>query len=243
MINVVVAGASGRMGSLICKFIGEAPDLSLAGTADIEAPLFDVIGKANVVIDFTTAEAAARHAALTAEHGKPLVIGTTGLNDEQRAIVTKAAELIPIVHAPNMSLGVNVMFNLIGTAARSLGQDYRIEIIETHHTKKLDRPSGTAKKMLEVAMDAGGASEKNVATLEEQHPTGTHPIEVTSFRRGDVVGDHVIRFIGPEEILEIHHEALSREVFARGAVVAARWVVDKEPGLYDMSHVLNLTKG
>ncbi len=241
MLNIIVSGGTGRVGQLIIDQIKKSSDLAVAGIADVTTPLASVIGNANVVIDFTVAAAAAGNAVVAAEHGTPIVIGTTGLSREELSAIKEASKKIPIVHAPNMSLGVNVLYHLIGTAARTLPADYRIEILETHHTKKLDRPSGTAKKMLEVVMDARGASEKDVATFEEALPTGTHPIEVASFRKDDVVGDHVIRFIGPEEILEVHHDARSREVFARGALTAARWIVGKPAGIYSMSDVLGLT--
>jgi 4-hydroxy-tetrahydrodipicolinate reductase len=126
-----------------------------------------------------------------------------------------------------MSLGVNVLFHLIRTAARTLGKDFRVEIDETHHTKKLDRPSGTAKRMQEIVADERRADRDE--------------IKVASFREGDVVGDHSIKFISNEEVLELNHSASTRELFARGALVATRWVVDRKPGLYDMSDVLNLS--
>ena len=241
MINIVIAGAKGRMGGLIAKLVEESSNLNLAGGADIDVPLADVIDKANVIIDFTQATAAAANAELAAEMGKPIVIGTTGLNDEQRARVKKASERIPVLHAPNMSLGVNVLFDMIRTAAGTLGDDFRIEISETHHTNKLDRPSGTAVKMLDVAVEVRGADPKNdVAMHNDAMPQGTHPIEVSSFRKDDIIGEHTIRFTSPEEILEINHSATSRKLFARGAVTAARWLAGKEPGLYDMSDVLGL---
>jgi 4-hydroxy-tetrahydrodipicolinate reductase len=226
MINVVVAGASGRMGQLIIKQIEKSSDMKLAGVADIDAPLFEVIGKADVVIDFTTPDASSRHAALAAEHGKPLVIGTTGLDEQQKKVVKKASELIPLIHAPNMSVGVNVLFHLIRSASRVLGDEFGVEISETHHVKKLDSPSGTAVKMRDI--------------VAEERAIEAGKIRVNSIREGDVVGDHSITFTGPEEILELKHSALNRELFARGAVVAARWIIDKQPGLYDMSDVLGL---
>jgi len=222
MINIVITGYKGRMGGHIAKLVDEASDMTLAGGADIDAPLKDIIEKADVVIDFTQASAAPENAELAAEMGKPIVIGTTGLTDEQLARVKKASERIPVIHAPNMSLGVNVLFHMINTAASTLGEEFKIEINETHHTKKLDSPSGTAKRMQEVA-SAGGRT-----------------VNVHAFREGDVVGDHSISFDGPEEILEIKHHAKTRKLFARGAVTAARWIVGKKPGLYDMSDVLGL---
>lgn len=241
MINIVVAGYKGRMGGLIAKLVDESNDMTLAGGADIDAPLKDVIDKADVVIDFTQADASPENAELAAEMGKPIVIGTTGLNDEQRARVKAASERVPVIHAPNMSLGVNVLFHMIKTAASTLGDDFHIEISETHHVNKLDRPSGTAVKMLNVAVKARGADpKKDVAMHNDAMPQGTHPIEVSSFRKDDIIGEHTIRFTSPEETLEINHSAASRKLFARGAVTAARWIVGKEPGLYDMSDVLGL---
>ena len=222
MTNIVIAGYKGRMGGHIAKLVEEASDMTLAGGADIDAPLKDVIDKADVIIDFTQAAAAADNAELAAEMGKPIVIGTTGLNDEQLSRVKKASERIPVIHAPNMSLGVNVLFHMINTAANTLGDEFQIEIKETHHTKKLDKPSGTAKRMHEIASH----DRRNV--------------EVHAFREGDVVGDHTISFESPEEVLEIKHHAKTRKLFARGAVTAARWIVGKAPGLYDISDVLNL---
>ena len=242
MINIVIAGYKGRMGGLIAQLVDAADDLTLAGGADIDAPLADVIDKADVIIDFTQADAAAANVELAAEMGKPIVIGTTGLNDEQRARVKAASERIPVIHAPNMSLGVNVLFDMIRTAAGTLGNAFRIEISETHHTNKLDRPSGTAVKMLDVAVEARGADpKKDVAMHNDAMPQGTHPIEVSSFRKDDIIGEHTIRFTSPEETLEINHSAASRKLFARGAVTAARWLAEKEPGLYDMSDVLGLS--
>jgi 4-hydroxy-tetrahydrodipicolinate reductase len=226
MINVVVAGASGRMGTLIAQLVNKEADLNLAGTSDIDAPLEQVIDKADVVIDFTTADVAANHAKLAAQKGKPIVIGTTGLSDEQQALVKEASGSVAVLHAPNMSLGVNVLFHLIKTATKALGNDFRVEISETHHTKKLDSPSGTALRMRDTVADERGIDRNK--------------INVTALREGDVVGDHTIAFASNEEVLEIRHSALTRELFARGAVVAARWIVNKPAELYDMSNVLGL---
>lgn len=227
MINVVVAGASGRMGSTIVKMVEQEEDLRLSGEADIDAPLKNVIHQADVIIDFTAAEAAANHAKLAAEHGKPIVIGTTGLNDEQRSMVHEASNQVAVLYAPNMSLGVNVLFHLIKTATKALGNNFCVEISETHHTKKLDKPSGTALKMRD--------------TVAQERATNCNEIKVTAFREGNVVGDHTIAFASPEEVLEIRHSALTRELFARGAITAARWIVGKPAGLYDMANVLGLT--
>ena len=241
MINIVVAGANGRMGTLIIKQIGVANGCVLAGTADIDAPLENVIDKADVVIDFTTADAAARHATLAAEHRKPIVIGTTGLDEAQRAEVHKASKRTAVLHAPNMSLGVNLLFHLVKIASQRLGTEFVVDVLETHHTKKIDRPSGTAVRIADVVIDARNLDrERDVVVVEEQEPNGKHPLTVSSFRKGDVVGDHAVRFSSNEEVLEINHCALTRELFARGAVVAARWIADKPAGQYERADVLNL---
>lgn len=226
MIQIVVAGAKGRMGSRIAAMVREADDLELAGAVDAGDPFEEAIGKADAVIDFTVAAAAAEHAAIAARRGKPIVIGTTGLTAEQQGAVRKAAGRIPIVFAPNMSVGVNVMVKLVETAARALGKEFSIAIEETHHVHKLDKPSGTAKNLAEAACAAANL------------PAGS--IEIQSFREGEVVGDHTITFSTPMETLSIAHHAATRDIFARGALAAARWIVGKSAGLYGMGDVLGL---
>ena len=153
-----------------------------------------------------------------------MVIGTTGLSDAQRAILQEASNAIPIVYSPNMSLGVNVLFELARLAAERLGRAFDVEIVESHHRQKKDAPSGTAKRLMEVVASARGQQSRD--------------IPVHAVRAGDIVGDHTVILAGPAERLELTHRAHSREVFARGALKAAQFVVTQKPGLYDMSHVL-----
>lgn len=245
MINIVVTGAKGRMGGRIAAMIRDADDLSLAGEVDAGDPLEKVVDRADVVVDFTVAAAAAEHVVIAAGYKKPIVIGTTGLSADQQRAVREAASIIPIVFAPNMSVGVNVMLRLVEIASRALGQAFRIGIEETHHVHKLDRPSGTAKKLMDVALKYTGFSpEKDVCHFEEETRLGPGsadaPVSIRSFRRGEIVGDHTIAFSTPTEILAICHRALTRDIFAQGALTAARWIVGRSAGLYGMDDVLNL---
>lgn len=241
MINVVVAGAKGRMGSLIVEEVNSTDNMKVSGMAELDTPLQNVVKDANVIIDFTSAEASAKHAEIAAENKIPIVIGTTGLSQEQLLSIQSASKKTAVLHAPNMSLGVNVLFYLVKIAAASLKDDFKISIEETHHTKKIDRPSGTGLKMLDVVLSQKQKlTKEDVEFLEEKPSAGAKDISITSFRKGDVVGDHVIRFQSENETLEIKHSAHTRKLFAAGAVTAARWIVDKPAGLYDMTNVLGL---
>lgn len=222
MIRVVVAGAKGRMGRKVSELVRSAKDLALAAEIDAGDSLEKAAGGCDVIVDFSTAAASAQHAAISADAGRPIIIGTTGLSDAEMDALRTAAKKVPVVYAPNMSIGVNVMFRLIATAASALGPDYAVGIEETHHEHKLDRPSGTAKRMAEIAREKRGGE----------------AIDVHSIRQGEVVGDHEIRFRTPDEQLTITHHAGDRGIFAQGAVAAARWVVGRPAGLYDMADVL-----
>ncbi len=248
MIKIIVTGARGRMGSRIAALVKDEPDMALAAGIDIgdsfEAALASL--KADAVIDFTVAEAAAGNAALAAKARVPIVIGTTGMNEAQNAAIVEASRAIPIVHSSNMSIGVNVMFSIIEKAARALGPTYSIDIEETHHMHKLDRPSGTAKSMAESAARGLGVRNPKIAALTEDEPwtRGARDdyISVRSFRSGEVIGDHSIRFSGPAEQLCIQHHAENRDLFAQGALAAARWIAGKPAGLYTMADVLGLVR-
>lgn len=238
MVKIMLTGACGRMGRAILKLLPDFKDVSLA--CAVEAPGNLMIGKliygdvelgkdpgdrikdCDVVVDFTGAEASIGVARTAAAAKKPLVIGSTGHDADQRAHILSLSREIPIVYSPNMSVGVNTMFKLIDDAARAMGGDYKIEIVETHHIHKKDSPSGTARKMMDILKSAG------------------LKCEVRSIREGEVIGDHTVTFAGPYETLSITHHAVSREVFAAGALKAALWVAGKRPGLYDMKDVLNI---
>src|SRR5512138_1292203 len=265
MVNVVVTGAAGRMGTQIVRLVRATEGMAvsgaverggaavgqdagvLAGLGPIGVAVVDDLAKAlagaDAVIDFTSHEASARHAEVCAEKGVPLVIGSTALTPEDKARVAAAAKRIPIVLSPNMAVGVNVLFELVRQAAKVLGEDYDVEIVELHHKKKRDAPSGTAVRLGEVAAEALGRDPKDALAYARHGILGERPpwqIGVQTLRGGDVVGEHTVYFCGDGERLELTHRATSREQFARGAVRAARWIVGKPPGLYDMADVLGL---
>lgn len=217
MTKLVVIGSAGRMGQAIIKIIPNFKEAVLAAEVDLSGNLADALKKGDVAIDFTNAAASIENLNAVVAAGKPLVIGTTGHDEKALMKIANAAKIVPIVYSPNMSVGVNAMWELIGRAAGLLGKGYDVEISETHHAGKKDAPSGTAKKMAEIS---GGN------------------VPIKSLRKGDVVGEHTIVFKNNYESLEITHKAFSREVFAVGAVRAALWVADKKPGLYGMGDVL-----
>jgi 4-hydroxy-tetrahydrodipicolinate reductase len=198
---------------------------------------------AQVVIDFTSSSASIRHAEVCAREGVALVIGSTGFTADGKERVKAAARRIPVVLSPNMAVGVNVMFELVRQVARTLGSAFDVEIVEMHHRKKKDAPSGTAVRLAEVAAEALGLDPARDLAFARQGMIGERPVRqigVQTLRGGDVVGEHTIHFVGEGERLEITHRASSREQFARGALRAAGWIVGQPPGLYEMRHVLGL---
>lgn len=261
--RVVVTGITGRMGSLIARLVRDAPDLVLVGGTDkpgsaaigldaglaahlgtLEVPtragLEKFTAQADVVIDFTTPEASVVHAQVCAQAKLPIVIGTTGFTDEQKEALALAGQRTAIVAAPNMSVGVNLVIELAAQLARRLGADFDVEIVETHHRLKKDAPSGTAMRLAEeVARTLGrGPSDVRTSRVGQVGERPRTEIGVQSLRGGDVVGEHTVYFFGEGERVELTHRASSRDQFARGALRAARWVLARPPGLYDMSHVL-----
>ena len=196
-----------------------------------------------MLIDFTRPEVTLNNLQLCREQGKRMVIGTTGFTTEQRQQIVSAAQDIAIVFAPNMSVGVNLCFKLLDTAARVLGDDVDIEIIEAHHRHKVDAPSGTALRMGEVVADALGRDLKECAVYGREGVTGERDSKTIGFetiRAGDIVGDHTVMFAAMGERVEITHKASSRMTFARGAVRAAHWLMQQDAGLFDMQDVLGL---
>jgi 4-hydroxy-tetrahydrodipicolinate reductase len=259
MIKVVVTGIAGRMASHIAEIIRHTKGMQLDGATEAPGsfavdtllpeghPIVDDLSKcierADVVIDFTSPEGSLTHAKIAAEKNKAIVIGTTGFSEEQKAKLTSLLQKTPSVWAPNMSVGVNVLLNLVEQAARHLGHDYDVEIIEAHHRQKKDAPSGTAIALGEAAAHALKLNFKKVACYHREGQTGERPkdqIGMQTIRAGDIVGDHTVMFAGIGERLELTHRATSRENFARGAVLAAQWVVGKNPGVYSMKDVLGL---
>jgi len=252
MTNVVVCGALGRMGTTIGRLVNEAPDLTLVGgvevragdlfgTRVVEAARMDALLKElkpDGVIDFTVANAAVENVRTAAKHGAALVVGTTGFSSEQRAEMARAVEgHVPAVISSNYSIGVNIFWQLLRQAARML-PDYDIEVLEAHHRYKKDAPSGTAKTILQILEEEVGEREKlygREGMRERGREIGVHVI-----RGGDIVGDHAVIFAGNFETIQVSHRAYDRSVFAQGALMAARWVVGKKPGIYGMNDVLGL---
>lgn len=266
MTRIAIAGAGGRMGRALVQAVAaaegatlaaalERPDSSLIGSdagelagvgslgVKVSGDLAAVINDFDVLIDFTVPAATAANVALCAQHGRKIVIGTTGLSDEQKAGLRDAAGRTGLVYSGNYSIGVNISLRLLELAAHTFGDTVDIEIIEAHHRHKVDAPSGTALMMGEAVAGALGRDLKEVAVYERHGHTGPRARETIGFqtiRGGDIVGDHNVMFIGEGERVEIRHVATSRMNFANGAVRAAQWVAAKGAGLYDMRDVLNL---
>ncbi len=264
--RIAVVGAGGRMGRNLVQACQEAEGVILGAATEVAgssllgtdagelagvgalgvmlvADLADVMDEFDVVIDFTCPTATERHVALCKEAGKSIVIGTTGLSDEQRVGIEAAAQQNPMVLAPNMSVGVNLCFKLLEVAASVLGDSVDIEVIEAHHRHKVDAPSGTALRMGEVIADTLGRDLKECAVYGREGVTGARDRQTIGFetiRAGDIVGDHTVLFAAEGERVEITHKASSRMTFASGAVRAAGWVVKQPPALYDMQDVLGL---
>jgi len=264
--RIAVAGASGRMGRMLIEAIVSADDCVLVAALDvpespaigtdavaflgrssdvlITADLRRALQTANVLIDFTRPEGTLLHAAICAELGVQMVIGTTGLSETQKSQLAAAAEQTAIVFSPNMSVGVNVTLKLLQTAAAALATGYDIEIIETHHKHKVDAPSGTALHMGEVIAQAQGTHLADRAVYARHGHTGERPtgsIGFATLRGGDIVGDHTVLFAGIGERLEITHKSSSRVGYAEGSLRAVRFLTGQRTGLYTMFDVLGLT--
>ena len=263
--NICVAGSSGRMGRMLVEAVVTAGDCQLTGALDVpQSPSLGAdasafLGKdsgvvitadlalglkgSGCLIDFTRPEGTLAHLRECVAQGISLVIGTTGFTDEQKAEIADAAKHIPIVMAPNMSVGVNVTLKLLEMAAKAMATGYDIEIIEAHHRHKVDAPSGTALKMGEVIADALGRDLKDCAVYAREGVTGERDpssIGFATIRGGDIVGDHTVLFAGTGERIEITHKSSSRVTYAQGSLRAARFLAGKPAGLYDMFDVLGL---
>jgi len=222
-VRVALIGARGRMGQTILDLAKADPKIDIVGQCDLGDSIERTLKDCEVAIDFSNAGAIDDVCRTALQRRKALVIGTTGHSAEQRQLIKNTAESLPIVFASNFSVGVNALFALTRRAGEILESEFKPEIVETHHTKKKDVPSGTAKTLGEVLK----------AQLQIEVP-------IQSIREGDVVGEHTVTFVGPSERLELTHRAGSREIFARGALRAAEWVVGRSPGLYSMQDVLGI---
>ena len=265
-LKIGVAGASGRMGRMLVREIMAAPGcvLSAASEGPGHAALgddagiiagLDTIGvtladdasalfsASDAVIDFTAPKATALHAAQAAEHNTAHIIGTTGLNEGEEVALHAAAKSVPIVWAPNMSLGVNLLFDLARRVTGTLGTEYDIEIVEMHHAHKVDAPSGTSLALGRAVAEGRGVDLDDVAVKSRDGligPRQAGDIGFATLRGGDVVGDHTVVFAGPGERVELTHKANDRAIYAKGAVRAALWARENPPGLYGMADVLGI---
>ena len=270
VVRIAIAGAGGRMGQALAEAVLASPGLALTAALDVpDSPLqgadpgapfgrdtgvrigADVdaaLAQVDVLIDFTRPAGTLAHLAACVNHGVAAVVGTTGLDEADKAALRGHAGRVPVVFAANMSVGVNVLLDLVETAARSLGPDYDIEVVEMHHRHKVDAPSGTALRLGEAAAAGIGASLAERAVYVREGVTGERKagsIGFATLRGGDVVGEHTVVFAGTGERVEISHRATSRQNFAAGALRAALFVAGKraagKTGLFDMRDVLGLT--
>ena len=244
---LAVAGSSGRMGRTLVSLVADRDDLDLAGAFSRgEDGLRDeALASAGVVVDFTSAEASSALAELCAELGRPaLVIGSTGFDASQDARILAASERIAIVRSGNFSLGVNLLLGLVAQAARALpARDYDVEVLEAHHRRKVDAPSGTALMLGEAVARGRGANLADIAVRGRDGLTGPRPEGAVGFavlRAGGVVGEHSVMLAAEDEVITLSHSARDRALFARGALAAAAWVAGRPAGLYDMQDVLGL---
>jgi 4-hydroxy-tetrahydrodipicolinate reductase len=266
MIRVAIIGASGRMGKNLITAVNDAADCivgaaiikqgsslvgadagEVAGVGKLNVAMVDSLAACvndfDVLIDFTSPALTIENATFCAQNNKAIVVGTTGLTETEKQQLDACAENTPVVFAPNMSVGVNVTLKLLATAAKILGDDYDVEIVEAHHRHKVDSPSGTAIRMGEVVAEALGRDLKECAVYGREGQIGPRTQKEIGFetiRAGDVVGDHSVWFATEGERIEIVHKASSRMTFAKGAVRAAQWLKDKPASMYDMQDVLDL---
>ncbi|BCU77824.1 4-hydroxy-tetrahydrodipicolinate reductase [Luteolibacter sp. LG18] len=244
MINLLVTGKSGRMGQAILQAAEADPAVTVTSTHDAGEDLAKAFNGVDCVIDFTMHKFTREVVETALKTGTRLVIGTTGHTDEERAFIAEAAKTIPIIFASNYSVGVNTLFWLTQKAAQILNQDrFDIEVIEMHHKHKIDAPSGTARRILEILNEETGTSyQTDIAhgRVGNVGPRKPREIGMHTLRGGDVVGDHTVVFAADGERVELTHKASSRLTFAAGAVRAAAWLADKPAGLYDMQDVLGL---
>ena len=264
MIRVIITGVCGRMGRCITQGVAEQVDMELVGAIQysghpqigsdagvvagigeigvlVTGGLEDVLESADVIIEFSKPAATVQHLQQAVDADKAVVVGTTGFSTNELAIVKTLASEIRCVMAPNMSLGVNVMIQALELIAKALGDDYNIEMIETHHNRKIDAPSGTAFRLAETAAavlgrdlaEVGVYDRHGIVGARTQQEIGTHTV-----RGGDIAGDHTVLFATEGEQLSIVHRSHSRQAFAKGAIRAARWVINAPKGLHDVSEVL-----
>jgi len=262
-LKVAVNGAAGRMGRRLVSLLVETEGCELvsaieaeghsalgadagtvAGVGPLGVPITTQIqGTPDVLLDFSTPQASVQRALECARMGTAVLVGTTGLSAEQlEKMKSEVASRVPLLIAPNMSLGVNILFNLVGQVARALAGEWDMEIVEAHHNKKKDAPSGTARELAEIICTALGWTPSEVLCYGREGAVGEKPpkqIGIHAVRGGDIVGEHTVLFAGPGERIELTHRATNRDIFARGAIRAAKFLAHKPPGLYSMNDVLS----
>jgi 4-hydroxy-tetrahydrodipicolinate reductase len=241
--KVIITGSKGRMGKALLACAPNHREIEVVGQIDQGDDLAAIVGRCDVVIDFSSHSATAGLAELCAGQGKAMVIGTTGHGAAEQSQISNFKSQIPMVWASNFSTGVNTLFWLTRKAAEILGPGYDLEVVEMHHRLKKDAPSGTARSLAEILADVRKQQLKRVARHGREGLVGertSEEIGIHAIRGGDVVGDHTVIFAGPGERVELTHRATSRETLANGAYRAALWVVKQKPGLYDMQDVLGL---
>ena len=265
MVKLIITGAAGKMGTALIKCVLEDTDCEIAGLVEtkthpdigkpsaimagktnkslvFEDSLEKVIGKGDVVIDFTEAKASLEHFRITKQHGKAHIIGTTGFGDDALAEIHHTKDMRAVI-SPNMSIGMNVLFDVANKVAGVLKEGYDVEIVEMHHKWKKDAPSGSALRLKEAVQKAK-PDWKWTEVFGREGITGERKVEeigVMSLRGGDVVGEHTVFFTGMGERLEFTHRAFSRDILARGAILAAKWLIRQPYGIYSMNDVLGLS--
>jgi len=256
-MKIIICGAAGRMGQAIAALMKADKTFEIIGAFEFDGStaigsgspairsikeIEKFLPQADAVVDFTNPEASMKNLETASKFKVPVVLGTTGLSEQQKAKVMEISKNIPVVMSPNMSVGINLLFKLVKETAEKV-PDYDIEIVELHHNKKKDAPSGTAAKLAEIAAKAVGRDIAECGVYGRHGIIGErtkNEIGVMAVRAGDIVGDHTVYFAGAGERIEITHRAHSRDTLASGAVRAAKWIAGKKPGLYDMQDVLGL---
>ncbi|PTY01491.1 4-hydroxy-tetrahydrodipicolinate reductase [Verrucomicrobia bacterium LW23] len=243
MLRVIIVGSKGRMGQALVRLTHEDSDLQLAGEIDAGDDIEPLLAQADTIVEFAHHSVTVPLLEKAVKAKKPVVIGTTGHTAEERAAIHAAGVHLPIVYAPNYSVGVNVLFHLVQKTAQILGPHFDQEVFEMHHRLKVDAPSGTARRLGEILAEVKGRDYDELIQNGRSGEPGKrtkHEIGMHAFRGGDVVGDHTVFFAGIGERIELTHRASSRDTFASGALRAAKWLATQGDGVFTMQDVLNL---
>ncbi|HSJ02439.1 MAG: 4-hydroxy-tetrahydrodipicolinate reductase [Verrucomicrobium sp.] len=242
-IKILVTGAKGRMGQAVIQSVERDADCVVGAAVDVGDSLDEALPKCDVVIDFTSHHFSSELVAACVKHKVPFVMGTTGHTQAERELIQEAAKTLPVVFAPNFSVGVNTLFWLTRQAVRILGEPFDLEVLEMHHRMKTDSPSGTARRLVEILCEETHVSYEDDTRHGRKGDVGARTkkeIGVHAIRGGDVVGDHTVVFANVGERVELTHKASSRDTFSNGAVRAAKWLASRPAGVYDMQDVLGL---